>query len=279
MPMTVKTKFIGLLRDLLRRFDENEARGMELPRPGTTTTTPLATTAPDADEPMPPMSAPPPGRAENQNELELPLKTVLGALPMDLRAKIMEMPPPGSTMVIPIERILSQLANGSVKVNFGELRQAAPNLFVNSGGENDSRPVTLPLNEILARLNLALLTRRPVQKSVEVADDVTGPFDRERMRRFCGLPFHPIQSPHRRRLLHAPSPRRQRPPLPFLPRRATATATILSRSRPFPLRLRRRKWPPRQPLSRRNRHRRLFSRRWPPCPKTGRSRCEGRLPR
>jgi predicted regulator of Ras-like GTPase activity (Roadblock/LC7/MglB family) len=205
MPKTVKTKFvktkfIGLLRDLLRRFDESEARGMELPRP-VTTTTPLMTAPPVAVEPPPLARAE--NQTENQNELELPLQTVLAALPIDLRAKIMQKPPAGATMVLPIERVLSQLAHGSVKINFGELRLAAPDLFVNSGGENDSRPVTLPLNEILTRLNLALLARRPVQKPVEVADDVTGPFEGGGQGiTFTTTPLKPAPAP-----VPAPAPR------------------------------------------------------------------------
>jgi predicted regulator of Ras-like GTPase activity (Roadblock/LC7/MglB family) len=207
MPKTVKTqfvktKFIGLLRDLLRRFDESEARSMELPRP-VTAATPFVTAPPAAAAPPPSMSTSPPARPENENELELPLQTVLAALPIDLRAKIMQAPPAGATMVLPIERVLSQLAHGSVKINFGELRVAAPNLFVNSGGENDSRPVTLPLNEILARLNLALLSRRPVQKSVEVDDDVTGPFEGGGQGiTFTTTPLKPAPAP-----VPAPAPR------------------------------------------------------------------------
>ena len=119
----------------------------------------------------------PTAQPENRDELVLPLQSVLATLPMDLRSKIMQAPPPGTTISVSIERVLSQLAHGSVKISFGELRNAAAQLFVNSGGENDSRPVTLPLNEILARLNPALLARRAAQKKLEVTEDIGGPFD------------------------------------------------------------------------------------------------------
>jgi predicted regulator of Ras-like GTPase activity (Roadblock/LC7/MglB family) len=49
-------------------------------------------------------------------------------------------------------------------------------VFVNSGGEHDHKPVMLPLNEILTRLNPVLLSRRSAQKQVEVTEDITGPF-------------------------------------------------------------------------------------------------------
>ena len=95
---------------------------------------------------------------------------------MDLRAKVMQTPPAGMMIAVPLEKILTQLAFGSVKIAFGELRKAAPGVFVNSGGEHDHKPVMLPLNEILTRLNPALLSRRSAQKQVEVTEDITGPF-------------------------------------------------------------------------------------------------------
>ena len=97
-------------------------------------------------------------------------------MPMDLRAKVMQAPPADPMISIPLEKILTQLAFGSVKITFGELRQAAPGIFVNSGGEHDHKSVTLPLNEILTRLNPARLSRRPVQKHLEVADEIIGLF-------------------------------------------------------------------------------------------------------
>jgi predicted regulator of Ras-like GTPase activity (Roadblock/LC7/MglB family) len=163
------------------------------------------------------------------DELELPLQTVLAALPMDLRAKVMQVPPAGATMIIAIEKVLSQLAHGSVKISYGELRLAAPTLFANSGGENDSRPVTLPLNEILARLNPALLSRHSTQKKIEVADDVIGPFDgRGQGINFTTTPLKPAPAP-----APAPAPRTKSPiswpavpPHPLTPRPSFASRTI-----------------------------------------------------
>jgi len=172
----MKTKFVGLLRGLLHRFDENEVNAVELPRP-IAAALPAEPPLIKAAQPQP-VSSPSSISVESAtDEVELPLQTVLAALPMDLRAKVMQAPPAGATMIVSVEKVLSQLAHGSVKISFGELRHAAPSLFANSGGENDSRPVTLPLNEILARLNPALLARHATQKKVEVADDVAGPFD------------------------------------------------------------------------------------------------------
>jgi predicted regulator of Ras-like GTPase activity (Roadblock/LC7/MglB family) len=88
----------------------------------------------------------------------------------------MQTPPAGMVVSIPLEKVLTQLARGAVKITFGELRLAAPGVFVNSGGEHDHKPVLLPLNEILTRLNPALFARRVTQKQVELTDEIGSPF-------------------------------------------------------------------------------------------------------
>ena len=167
MTNSVKIKFVGWLRGLLRRLDDDEATAPQTPRA-------LAVAAPPVT--IAPASTMPPAPAENPDELQLPLQSILAAMPMDLRAKVMQTPPAGMMIAVPLEKILTQLAFGSVKIAFGELRTAAPGVFVNSGGEHDHKPVMLPLNEILTRLNPALLSRRSAQKQVEVTEDITGPF-------------------------------------------------------------------------------------------------------
>jgi predicted regulator of Ras-like GTPase activity (Roadblock/LC7/MglB family) len=173
-----KTKFTGFLRGLLQHLDGGKGNAAETPRPenaDATLTVPVAG-APTQSSHLPPASAPTPPRAANANELELPLQPILASLPLDLRAKVVQAPVTGAVLLISVEKVLSQLANGAVKITFGELRAAVPSFFVNSGGQFDSRPVTLPLNEILARLNPTLLSRRAAQKQIEVADDIAGPF-------------------------------------------------------------------------------------------------------
>jgi len=113
--------------------------------------------------------------ATGANVIELPLTSVIAALPMDLRAKLMASPPAGITVHLQAEMVINQLAFGAVKIPFGELRRLAPGVFVNSGGEMDSKLISLPLQEILPRLNPTLLARRTVRK-IEVADEIVGPF-------------------------------------------------------------------------------------------------------
>ena len=181
MSNSVKIKFAGWLRGLLRRLDDDEATAPQTPRAlavaaPPVTAAPAAAARPQTAPPASPASTMPPAPAENPDELQLPLQSILAAMPMDLRAKVMQTPPAGMMIAVPLEKILTQLAFGSVKIAFGELRTAAPGVFVNSGGEHDHKPVMLPRNEILTRLNPALLSRRSAQKQVEVTEDITGPF-------------------------------------------------------------------------------------------------------
>ena len=187
MSNMVKSKFAGLLRGILRRMDA----------PPAPVTRPVVAAAPPPSVVAPaPAPAPPQYLATNQppnaNEIALPLAPIVASLPLDLRGKIMATPPPGLTINLPVETVTAQLAFGAVKISFGELRQLAPSAFANSGGEYDGKMITLPLGEILARLNPALLARRTGPK-VEVAEDVNGPFGG----RGAGLAFttQPLKAP------------------------------------------------------------------------------------
>src|SRR5204863_8238255 len=80
------------------------------------------------------------------------------------------------TVPVPLEKILAQLSRGLVTITFGELRHAAPDVFA-SEPDKDKALVPLPLAEIVSRLNPALITRRRVQRTVEVPDHISSPFD------------------------------------------------------------------------------------------------------
>jgi hypothetical protein len=79
------------------------------------------------------------------------------------------------TFNLPVDTVTAQLASGAVKITFGELRQLVPGIFANVGGELDLRTVSLPLGEILSRLNPAMLSRRNGSK-VQVGAEIAGPF-------------------------------------------------------------------------------------------------------
>ena len=174
----VKFKFVGLLRGLFRRQDgaevsgQEEANEFETSQP-VTAAQPVQNTLPPEPEAQPVLQPAP----INADEIQVPLSPILSSLPMELRAKIMPANTAGMTIMVPVDRVVSQLATGSVTLTFGELRHLAPGVFANSGGEHDSKPVVLPLNYVLAQLNPALLARRAAQKQIKVSDDISSPFD------------------------------------------------------------------------------------------------------
>src|SRR5258708_15519788 len=105
------------------------------------------------------------GSHQNGRGLEIPLQAILQALPLELQPRVKQPDVGPLTISVPLEKILAQLSSGVVKVSFGELRQAAPSVFT-SGNDRDRVAVALPLGEIIARLNPALITRRRTQKHV-----------------------------------------------------------------------------------------------------------------
>jgi len=119
-----------------------------------------------------------PAQAVHQNGrgVELSLQSILNNLPLELQTRVRQPEVGELTVTVPLEKILAQLSRGSVKISFGELRQAAPQVFT-SANDRDRVLVPLPLSEIIARLNPALIARRRVQKQVEVPSDINGPFD------------------------------------------------------------------------------------------------------
>jgi len=191
----VKSRFAGLLRGLLQRFDDSDSAAGVPPRL-MAATAPLRTSSPAAApefKPQPVFTpAPTAVPAASPSGLQLPLPSIIAGLPKDLRARLMQTPPADALLSIPVEKVLSQLANGSVKITFGELRAAQPGLFATYGSENDARQIALPLNEIISRLNPVLLSRRAVKK-VELADDIAGPFGT----RAQGVNFTPTPTPPR----------------------------------------------------------------------------------
>jgi|GEM_PF-6457875 len=165
MPNKVKMRFAGFLRGWLQRFDGDDAEVA----PPARAIAPAPSTAP--------VSAPP--ASTTGDELELPLQPILEKLPTNLRVTltrpIAELGQ--ATISIPTGQLLPQLATGSVKILFGQLRAAAPSLF-RIGPEQDALPVALPLNEVVKRLSSKMLASAPARKTVTVSDEITGPFEK-----------------------------------------------------------------------------------------------------
>ncbi len=112
----------------------------------------------------------------NGRGVELSLQSILYGLPLELQPRVRQPDVGDMTITVPLEKVLAQLSRGAVKVSFGELRQAAPEVFTVEN-DRDRVLVALPLADILSRLNPALITRRRVQKQIEVPSDISSPFD------------------------------------------------------------------------------------------------------
>jgi len=169
----MKVKMLGYVKNLLRKWVET---------PDANSAAPDVSDAPAPKRrivmgPAPEAAlAPKNGGHQNGKGMELPLQPILGGLPLELQPRL-KYPDAGAlTISIPLEKILAQLSRGAVKISFGELRQAAPDLFTEED-DKDRVLVPLPLGEILTRLNPALITRRRVQKQVEIPAEIFSPFD------------------------------------------------------------------------------------------------------
>jgi hypothetical protein len=112
----------------------------------------------------------------NNSTISLPLSSIIGRLPPELMERIRQMDVGEAEVFLPLQRVLPQLAHGSVRISFGELRQASPPGTFSPENDRDRVPIDLPLNEILARVSPGLLSRRTVQRHVDVPAEVTGPF-------------------------------------------------------------------------------------------------------
>src|SRR5207249_7996891 len=110
------------------------------------------------------------------DSIKILLKPVLLKLPDVLRARVRQ-PPVGAVQIsIPLQKVLVQLPHGSVKISFGELRQASPAGVFIDVNDQDQASVELSLPEILAQLKPDQLPRRIAQRKVEVPDEVGGIF-------------------------------------------------------------------------------------------------------
>src|SRR5205823_9258447 len=110
------------------------------------------------------------------DSIRLLLKPVLLKLPDSLKARVRQPPVGGVQISIPLQKVLTQLQQGSVKISFGELRQASPAGVFAELSDQDQTPVELPLAEILSQLRPDQLPRRAGQRKVEVPETVTGLF-------------------------------------------------------------------------------------------------------
>ena len=145
-----------------------------------------------------------PALHQNGRGVEVPLQRIIECLPLELQPRVRQSDVGEMTISIPLEKILAQLSRGAVKVSFGELRQAAPDVF-SAENDRDRVLVPLPLSEILSRINPALITRRRAQRQIEIPSEISSPFENEAQDLTICTPSSPR---------HEPAPK----PLPASPR-------------------------------------------------------------
>ena len=175
----------GFLKTFLRKPVEAPAATEELPASNYTDTATEAPAAPSFDGPRLAAArkngaaqngAPQNGGHQNGKGVEIPLQPILDSLPLELQPRVVLRDAGGATIYVALEKILSQLSRGAVKISFADLKQLAPEFFSRET-DRDRLLVPLPLGEILSRLNPALITRRRVQKHIEVPAEISSPFD------------------------------------------------------------------------------------------------------
>ena len=200
----MKGKMFGYVKNLLRKW-------VETPEDNPPARAVSAAPAPARRMVMAPPHAGAPAQKNGSHQIgrgiELPLQPLLDGLPLELQPRLKNPNAGALTIAIPLEKILAQISRGAVKITFGELRQAAPGLFTPED-DRDGESVAVPLGEILARLNPALITRRRVQKQVEVPADISSPFDQRNQGLIFSIgPTKPES---------APAPRQNTVPAPVL---------------------------------------------------------------
>jgi predicted regulator of Ras-like GTPase activity (Roadblock/LC7/MglB family) len=173
---STKVKMFGFLKNLLRKSPETSAENYQ-DAAYETADAPTAEATPKA----PVFKAPPlrrnPSPANGHSKgIEIGLDAVIQGLPLELQPRVRRTDVGELSITVPLEKVLAQLSRGAVKVSFGELRQAAPDVFT-AQNDRDRVLVALPLAEILAKLNPTLIARRRVQKQIEVPAEISSPFE------------------------------------------------------------------------------------------------------
>ncbi len=114
--------------------------------------------------------------ANAPSHVSVPLRAIINRLPPDLMQLVRQSDVGDGLVAISMQKVLSQISLGAVKIPFSELRHLSPPGTFSNDSALDRNPVEIPLQEILSHLSPSLLPRRPSQKQVSVPPEVTGPF-------------------------------------------------------------------------------------------------------
>lgn len=185
----VKNGFFGYIKGLFRK-DDAAVTTEEYANTDTTEVATLPLTPPPVEvayAAAPEVAAPAPAPVAKANDnldsrdagvapvVEVPLQPILDGLNNEIRTRVRVRNVGDTTVNIPVDKILSQLAQGQVRVPFGDVRKGAPHVF-SPESDFDRISVSIPLNEVLSRINPALLVRRTASRVVEIPEEITSPF-------------------------------------------------------------------------------------------------------
>jgi predicted regulator of Ras-like GTPase activity (Roadblock/LC7/MglB family) len=119
-----------------------------------------------------PESSPADVPSSSSDSIAISLESVINRLPAALRSHVGDSGRAHVSILVPIKKISEQLLRGSIRISFGELKQASPiGTFIRSTSE-DGTFIELPMQEIIPRLNSSYLVRRAGQRRIEIPDDV-----------------------------------------------------------------------------------------------------------
>lgn len=142
--------------------------------------------------------------------IQLPLRPILEKLPDNLKARLGGNLPSHGSVSFPKQKVLSQLASGSVKVSYEELRQGVPSGSLPSAADLNQTSIELPLSTILETLGPQALTRRTDQKRIVIPDEVAGVFGSQGQRitppKSTVIGVAPVERPAEKKPTLAPLP-------------------------------------------------------------------------
>lgn len=107
--------------------------------------------------------------------LSLPLSSIVSAFPAELQERVNAYDSTQVLISLPLQRILSQVSQGVVRVTYGEVRNSAPTSF-SPDADQDETLLTLPLGELVKRLGPAIRNIK-VRRQISVPEDITNPFN------------------------------------------------------------------------------------------------------
>jgi len=121
-----------------------------------------------------PAGAQPAAEEADPAGIYVPLSPIIAAMPLELQSRVL-CEVGDLSVFLPLESILPQLSKGIVLLSFGELRNAAPDLFSKDRDQDDAN-VNIPLAAILPHISPDMLARKHGPLQMEIPDDIVSPF-------------------------------------------------------------------------------------------------------